>query len=175
MVTAGKPTPGKPAHGQGTTTTGKLAHGQGATTAGKPSPGQGHGCDGEDDVRAALIRAIKPHVVALRNSMVQISLNIQPQRRRRDGHLEVNFPGEDPSSQAVRVAKTDVRKRPAAASNSASAPTAVNNATPRPSGHNAPKRPTVAGKCPLLMKKLEPEMRQTAKATPIGLPPPTRT
>ncbi|KAG8050806.1 hypothetical protein GUJ93_ZPchr0009g1216 [Zizania palustris] len=53
MVIAGKLTPGKPAHGQGT------------TAAGKPAPSQGT----TDDVCAALTRAIKPHVVALRNNM----------------------------------------------------------------------------------------------------------
>ncbi|KAL5198037.1 hypothetical protein ABZP36_001549 [Zizania latifolia] len=83
------------------------------------------------------------------------------------GHLEVkyssNFPRDDPS-RTVRVATTDVRKRPAAAASSATAATAVNNAAPRPSGDNATQRPTVAGKSLPLLKKLETEMRQSAKA-----------
>ncbi|KAG8080320.1 hypothetical protein GUJ93_ZPchr0007g4819 [Zizania palustris] len=85
-----------------------------------------------------------------------------------DGHLEVkyngNFPRDDPS-RTVRVAITDVRKRPDAPSNSAMAATTVNNAAPRPSGgDNATQRPTVAGKSLPLLKKLETEMRESAKA-----------
>ncbi|KAG8080383.1 hypothetical protein GUJ93_ZPchr0007g5593 [Zizania palustris] len=85
-----------------------------------------------------------------------------------DSHLEVkynngNFPRDDPS-RTVRVATTDVRKRSDAPSNSAMAATAVNNAAPRTSGDNATQRPTVTGKSLPLLKKLEPKMRQSAKA-----------
>ncbi|KAL5198259.1 hypothetical protein ABZP36_001771 [Zizania latifolia] len=79
-----------------------------------------------------------------------------------DGHLEVKYSSNP--SRTVRVATTDVRKRPTAAASSATAATAVNNAAPRPSGDNATQRPTVAGKSLPLLKKLETEMRQSAKA-----------